>query len=163
MFTVERLLPEHGPAVLEFERENRAFFAASVSDRGDAYFAEFEERHRALLAMQEAGTDHFHVVVDDGGAVVGRVNVVEVADGSAELGYRVARSVGGRGVATTAVRAVLELSASVYGLRSLRAVTTVDNVASRAVLARVGFVESGEELVAGRPGLRFRRELRDAR
>ncbi|UED82774.1 GNAT family N-acetyltransferase [Streptomyces profundus] len=161
MCTVERLSPRHGPAVLEFERENRAFFAASVPDRGDAYFAEFEERHRALLAMQDAGTDHFHVVVGEDGAVLGRVNVVDVAEGSAELGYRVAESAGGRGVATTAVRAVVELAAGVYGLRSLRAVTTVDNVASRAVLARAGFAEVGAVEVAGRPGLRFHRDLRE--
>ena len=43
---------DHGPALLAFERENRAYFAASIPDRGDDYFATFAERHRELLAWQ---------------------------------------------------------------------------------------------------------------
>jgi hypothetical protein len=47
---LERLRLDHAPLVLAFERENRAYFAASIPDRGDDYFAHFESRHRALLA-----------------------------------------------------------------------------------------------------------------
>lgn len=52
---LQLLRPDHAPALLAFERENRAYFAASVLDRGEDYFARFDERHRALLAEQEAG------------------------------------------------------------------------------------------------------------
>jgi hypothetical protein len=45
----------HAPAVLAFERANRDYFAASISDRGDEYFDQFAERHQALLAEQEDG------------------------------------------------------------------------------------------------------------
>jgi ribosomal-protein-alanine N-acetyltransferase len=78
---------DHAPALLAFERENRAYFAASVPDRGDEFFAEFDTRHAQLLEWQAAGTDYFHLLVAEGGEVVGRVNLYEVADGSAELGY----------------------------------------------------------------------------
>jgi hypothetical protein len=44
---IERLRLDHAAAVLVFERENRAYFAASVSDRGDEYFTGFHARHRA--------------------------------------------------------------------------------------------------------------------
>ena len=44
------------PAVLAFELVNRAYFAASVSDRGDEFYDQFADRHSALLAEQEAGT-----------------------------------------------------------------------------------------------------------
>jgi ribosomal-protein-alanine N-acetyltransferase len=84
---IERLRLDHAASVLVFERENRSYFAASVSDRGDAYFTEFQQRLRGLVAEQEAGVCHFHVVVGDNGEVLGRVNLVEVADGSAELGF----------------------------------------------------------------------------
>lgn len=43
-----------------------------------------------------------------------------------------------------------------YGLRSLRASAAVDNAGSRAVLGRVGFVPTGEEvLLPGRLGHRY--------
>lgn len=156
---LQRLRADHAPALLAFERENRAYFAASISDRGDAYFDEFDDRLAMLLAEQADGICHFHVLVDSDGTIVGRVNLVDVADGSADLGYRIASRAAGQGVATEAVREVCELAAASYGLTSLRAVTTLDNAASRAVLAKTGFVVTGETVVAGRPGLSFVRQL----
>lgn len=142
--------------MLLFEQENRAYFAASVPDRGDDYFAEFDQRFRGLLAEQDDGVCHFHVVVGGNGEVLGRVNLVDVADGSAELGFRIAEKAAGRGLATAAVRELCTTAARDYGLRSLWASAAVDNAASRAVLGRVGFVPTGEEVVlAGRAGHRF--------
>ncbi|WKD34158.1 GNAT family N-acetyltransferase [Streptomyces xanthophaeus] len=151
---------DHAPALLAFEQENRAYFAASVPDRGDRYFADFDTRHAALMAEQAAGLCFFHVLVDDGGEVVGRVNLVDVADGSAELGYRIAERATGRGLATAAVREARGLAVTEYGLAALRAVTTLDNAGSRAVLARTGFVTTGDVDLDGRPGLRFVCDLR---
>lgn len=91
------LRPDHAVALLAFEQENRAYFAVSIPDRGDDYFARFDERHRALLAEQKAGVCCFHVLVGAEGEVLGRVNLVDVADGSAELGYRIAERAAGRG------------------------------------------------------------------
>ncbi|MFC8592859.1 GNAT family N-acetyltransferase [Streptomyces atroolivaceus] len=161
MTALERLRPDHAPALLSFERENRAYFAASVPDRGDDYFAGFDARHAELLAEQAAGMHHFHILADGDGAVLGRVNLVDVAGGSAELGYRIAERAAGRGLATSGVRRVCELAFTEYGLTSLRARTTVDNEGSRAVLARAGFVEAGAMTLMGRPGLRFTRDLTD--
>ncbi|WP_325049232.1 GNAT family N-acetyltransferase [Micromonospora deserti] len=149
----------HAGAVLRFERENRAWFARSVPDRGDDYFAGFEARHAALLAEQSTGRCHFHVLVDDDGEVLGRFNLVDVADGEAELGYRVAERAAGRGVATDGVRRVCTLAHQAYGLRRLTAVTTLDNAGSLAVLRRTGFTPAGEVTLDGRPGLRHVRDL----
>ncbi|MDQ1046152.1 ribosomal-protein-alanine N-acetyltransferase [Streptomyces sp. V4I2] len=157
MVKLERLRPDHADALLAFERANRAYFVRSISDRGDAYFAEFDARHKALLAEQDAGVCHFHVVLDGEGELIGRVNLMDVtADGSAVLGYRVGESAAGRGVATAAVGAVCRLAATRYGLTSLTAVTTLDNLASRTVLERSGFCAEGEITVAGRPGIAYR-------
>lgn len=141
---LERLTDAHAEAVLAFERENRAYFAASIVDRGDAYFEEFAVRHAALLAEQEAGICRFHVLVDPTGAVVGRVNLVDLENGSAELGYRIAEKAAGKGLATAAVRALAQIAASDYGLTTLRAGTSVSNLASQAVLTRAGFRQVGE-------------------
>jgi ribosomal-protein-alanine N-acetyltransferase len=160
---LERLRPDHAPALLKFEQENRAYFAASIPDRGDDYFAHFDERLRALLAEQEAGLCHFHVLVDgDGdGGILGRVNLVDVADGAAELGYRIAESAAGRGLATYGVHEVCARAAGEYGLTVLWAAATLDNAGSRAVLTRTGFVSVGTVELEGRPGLRFVRDLGD--
>jgi hypothetical protein len=68
---LEQLQAGHAPAVLAFELANRAYFAASVSDRGDDFFAQFTDRHSALLAEQEAGICAFYVLVADDGSVLG--------------------------------------------------------------------------------------------
>ena len=49
------LRPEHAQAVLAFELANREFFARTITDRGDAYFEDFTERHNALVAENEVG------------------------------------------------------------------------------------------------------------
>lgn len=152
---LQRLRADHAPALLAFERENRAYFAASIPDRGDAYFANFDQRHRELLTLQDAGSDYFHVLVEPDGSIVGRVNLAYVTeDRSAELGYRIAEHAAGRGLATAAVREVIELAKS-YGLTSLKAETTLDNAASRVILARVGFEPTGDVTLSGKPGISF--------
>ena len=84
--TLERLSASHSDALLAFERENREYFAASVPDRGDAYFDEFDLRHESLRAEQEAGICQFHVLVDAAGAVVGRVNLVDLENRGGRVG-----------------------------------------------------------------------------
>jgi ribosomal-protein-alanine N-acetyltransferase len=161
MAELERLGSRHAEALLHFELENRAYFARSVPDRGDDYFtpAGFAARHAELLAEQEAGLHHFHVLVDDEGAVLARFNLIDVADGGAELGFRVAERAAGRGVATDGVRRVCDLARHGYGLRRLEASATLDNAGSLAVLRRTGFTPVGEVSLAGRPGMRHIREL----
>jgi ribosomal-protein-alanine N-acetyltransferase len=151
---------DHAPALLAFERENRAYFAASIPDRGDEFFAEFDTRLAQLLEWQAAGTDYFHLLVAEGGEVVGRVNLAEVADGSAELGYRIAQKAAGLGLATAAVRKVREFALTEYGLTRLRARVTLDNPASRKVLEHNGFVAVGELTLNGKPAMSYICELR---
>ena len=146
---------DHAPALLAFERENRAYFAASVPDRGDEFFAEFDTWYAQLLEWQAAGTDYFHLLVAEGGEVVGRVNLTEVGDGSAELGYRIAQKAVGQGLATAAVRKVRELAATKYRLSRLRARVKLDNPASRKVLEHNGFVAVGELTLNGKSALSY--------
>jgi ribosomal-protein-alanine N-acetyltransferase len=156
---LQRLRADHAPAVLAFELANRAYFATFVSDRGDEFYGHFTERYNALLAEQETGTCAFHVLVGDDGTVLGRFNLVDLEDGTAELGYRVAQRVAGRGVATATVQELCRLAAVQYGLRTLRAATTNDNVASQKVLAKAGFVPAGPAEPGGRPGTWYQRDL----
>ncbi len=151
---------DHAPALLAFEQENRAYFAASIPDRGDEVFAEFDTLLAQLLESQAAGTDYFHLLVTKCGEVVGRVNLTQVADGQAELGYRIAQKAAGQGLATAAVRKVRKLAATKYGLSRLRARVTLDNPASRKVLENNGFVAVGELTLNGKPARSYTCELR---
>ncbi|MDP9614617.1 GNAT family N-acetyltransferase [Streptomyces demainii] len=159
---LKRLHADHAPAVLDFELANRAYFAASVPDRGDAYFAQFTDRYNALLAEQEAGICAFYVLIAEDGSVLGRFNLVDIEDHTAELGYRVARQAAGRGVATATVRELCPLAAARHGLRTLRAAAAHQNAASRKVLVKAGFVPVGPADPAhlgGKPGTWYQRDL----
>ena len=156
---LQRLRADHAPAVLAFELANRAYFATFISDRGDEFFDHFAARHSAFLAELEAGICAFYVLVDEDGSVLGRFNLFEIADGSAELGYRVAQHVAGRGVATATVRELCQLAAARHGLRTLKAVTTRENVASQKVLTTAGFVPVGPAEIVGKPGTWYQRDL----
>ncbi|MCZ1003514.1 GNAT family N-acetyltransferase [Streptomyces mirabilis] len=159
---LQRLQADHASAVLAFELANRTYFAAAVSDRGDDYFDQFTDRHNALLAEQEADTCAFYVLVAEDGSVLGRFNLVNIEDGTAELGYRVAQHVAGRGVATATVRNLCQLAATRHGLRTLRAATARENAASQKVLTRAGFVPVGPADpadVGGKPGTWYQRDL----
>jgi ribosomal-protein-alanine N-acetyltransferase len=160
--TLEQLHAGHAPAVLAFELANRAYFAASISDRGDEFFDQFADRHSALLAEQEAGICAFYVLVADDGSVLGRFNLYDFRDGTATLGYRVAQQVAGRGVATRSVRELCYIAAARHGLHTLRAATSHDNVASQKVLSRAGFVPVGPASPAdlgGKSGTWYQRDL----
>ena len=159
---LQRLHAGHAPAVLAFELANRAYFAASIPDRGDEFFDRFPDRHSAVLAEQEAGVCAFYLLVAEDGSVLGRFNLYDLEDGTARLGYRVAEHVAGRGVATATVRELCRTAAAVHGLRTLTAAASHDNAASRKVLTKAGFVPVGPATPAdlgGKSGTWYRRDL----
>ncbi|HEX3750553.1 MAG TPA: GNAT family N-acetyltransferase [Streptosporangiaceae bacterium] len=159
---LQRLQAGHAPAVLAFERANRTYFAAFISDRGDEFFDQFTDRFGALLAEQEAGICAFYVLVAEDGSVLGRFNLFDIGHGTANLGYRVAQHVAGHGVATATVRELCRLAAERHGLRTLRAATAHENAASQKVLAKAGFVAAGPAGPAdlgGKSGTWYQRDL----
>ncbi len=149
------LVPAHEvdpAALLRFELDERDHFRRWIPDRGDEYYELAAVRaslHNART-WWDAGTDSLHVVTDRHTRLLARVNLVDIADGSAEVGYRVAESATGRGIATAGVLDMLEIARRLR-LRQVRAGTSTDNEASSRVLSRCGFVEA-----AGR-----RRDARD--
>jgi [ribosomal protein S5]-alanine N-acetyltransferase len=163
---LQRLRADHAPAVLAFELANRAYFAAALSDRGDDFYDQFPERHRAMLTEQETGACAFYVLVDEDGSVLGRFNLYGISDGAAVLGYRVAQNVTGRGVATASVRELCRVAAAQHGLRTIRAATSHENVASQKVLTKAGFVPVGPAApgdIGGKQGTWYRRDLAGGR
>jgi RimJ/RimL family protein N-acetyltransferase len=67
-------------------------------------------------------------------------------DGRAEIGYQVEPGSRSRGVATEAVRGLLDWAATEHGVRRFRASIAPDNVASLALAARLGFTVVGRQV-----------------
>jgi ribosomal-protein-alanine N-acetyltransferase len=159
---LQRLRADHASAVLAFELANRAYFAVSISDRGDEFYEHFSERHHALLTQQQAGAGAYFVLVAEDGSVLGRFNLFSIGDGSAKLGYRVAQHAAGRGLATATVRELCRLATAEYDLRRVRAATSLQNTASQKVLTKAGFLPIGPADPAdlgGKPGTWYERAL----
>jgi ribosomal-protein-alanine N-acetyltransferase len=159
---LQRLRPDHESALLDFELTNRTYFAQSISDRGDEFYEDFAERHSELLAEQAADAAAFYVLIDDDGAIVGRFNLYELVDGRADVGYRVAERVAGRGIATAAVRDLCRIARDDFALRTLRATASNDNVASQRVLENSGFTAVGPTHVHGQDAQIYERDLADS-
>ena len=84
-----------------------------------------------VLAMEEADT----------GTVIGEVLLKRSDDKkrTGELGYAMRRDRQGKGLASEAVRAVLDLGFGTFGLRRITAAVEAPNTASRRQLERFGF------------------------
>ncbi|HET8603367.1 MAG TPA: GNAT family N-acetyltransferase [Marmoricola sp.] len=159
---LQRLSADHASALLAFERDNRAYFAASISDRGEDYFDRFADRHAELLAEQQTGECAYYVLVEDDGSILGRFNLRDIDDGCAVLGYRVAQRVAGQGVATATVDQLCRDVAPALDLRTVRAATADANVASRRVLVKAGFALVGRAdpaVLGGKPGSWYERAI----
>lgn len=88
----------------------------------------------------------FVVASKDGtGQLLGAIGLGRnLLTGETEIGYWVARSAWGRGIASEAGRAMVDFAFAVLGLPELTAGHYVDNPASGRVLARIGFRATGE-------------------
>jgi len=155
---LQRVKSEHEGMLLQFESENRTYFAESINDRGDDFFEKFAERHLELLAEQESGACAYYVLVDDE-TVLGRFNLYDLIDGTANAGYRVAQRFSGRGVATFGLSELCLIARKKHALRILRATTSNENVASQRVLIKAGFVVLGTAEVVGRLGMLYELNL----
>jgi ribosomal-protein-alanine N-acetyltransferase len=162
MLQLQRLDASRELDVLAFELGNRAYFAQSINDRGDAFFEHFAESYRDLLAEQEAGVCAFYGLIGENGALLGRFNLYDLKDGGAEVGYRMGQRYAGAGLATFSVGELCRLSVTEHGLHTLRAATSCANIASQRVLTKSGFRLVGPAdpaHIGGKPGNWYQRDL----
>jgi RimJ/RimL family protein N-acetyltransferase len=70
-----------------------------------------------------------------------------------ELGYRLAREHWGKGYATEGAKAALHVGFNQLGLKEIVSFTPNVNLASRAVMERVGMTDANEDFVYPNPAL----------
>jgi ribosomal-protein-alanine N-acetyltransferase len=127
---------------------NRAFLAPWEPLRDEDYFTEAGQRAdiEHALAQHEQGNALPCVIVDQTGAVVGRITLNGIVRGafqSCSVGYWLSADAGGHGLATAALRDIMAVAFGELGLHRIQAETLLDNVASQRVLERNGFARIG--------------------
>ena len=148
MTSTRLLSPDDAPALLEIAREDRDFFAPWEPRRDERWLTEAGQLEdiAAKLDLHRLGLALPHVVLDDGGEIVGRItlnNIVRGAFQSCTVGYWVRSAANGRGHASSAVGRMLATAFGDLGLHRVEAGTLVHNAASQRVLERNGFVRFG--------------------
>jgi len=126
---------------------NRAYFRTGEPLRPDGFYTP-KHQGRVLADAQsgrESGTG-FMFLIEHDGALAGRASVSSVIRGafqSGSVGYVVDEAQTGKGVATAALRGLIDVAFGDLNLHRLQGETLLDNVASERVLQPCGFVYYG--------------------
>lgn len=136
---IRRLVRDDAEELTALLVANREFLAPYVPDQPESFLTVQAQRERIAVA------EHLYGILDDG-ALAGTMALSNLAHGSfqsASLGYWVDEVRNGRGLATRAVSAIVEITFGELGLHRLEAGTLVDNISSRRVLEKNHFSRIG--------------------
>jgi [ribosomal protein S5]-alanine N-acetyltransferase len=137
---IRPFLPEDVHQLVRLRIANRTFLEPFDPLRPDTFFT--IEGQRAWLASGNGL--RFGIVEDD--AIAGTISLSEIIRGplqSAIVGYWVDQRRNGRGLASRALAAVLDVAFGELDLHRVEAGTLLDNVASQRVLEHNGFTRIG--------------------
>lgn len=141
---IRQLQPDDAAALLAFELDNRDWFEQHVAARTPAFYTlhGVATHIQEYLAARDQGTLLPCVLVDDDGAIVGRANLrhIDRMARTAEVGYRIARDAGRRGLGSLALAHLLAAARTQYGLAALHAWVSDDNPGSKKIVEKQGFV-----------------------
>ncbi|MCJ8324487.1 MAG: GNAT family N-acetyltransferase [Rhizobiales bacterium] len=128
-------------AILNFETENREFFEQYVPPRPPGYFqlGSLRKIIKNLVAEQDSGQCYLYLAYQDD-EIIGRLNLVNVQNGTAELGYRLAENSTGKGLATKLVTNIIHLAKTDHQLIQLVARAKNNHIASLRVLTNNHFI-----------------------
>ncbi|QKG85531.1 GNAT family N-acetyltransferase [Kroppenstedtia pulmonis] len=146
-FYLKRLGIEDARALFAFELDNKSYFEKFVPPRGREYdhFEAFLHHLKSLLTEQTQGRCYFYLIKDQHDSILGRMNVVDIEEsqGIGHLGYRVGKLHAGKGIASGALKQLLDHISEEGVIKQLHAKTTTTNIASQRVLEKNGFVQLG--------------------
>jgi len=145
--TTRLVATSDAPELAALLAANRKFLAPYEPFRPEDYYTAEGQRTylEDVLRTTAAGLTLPHVIVVDG-RIVGRITLSGITRGpflSASVGYWVAESANGRGVASAALARILRVAFDEMGLHRVEAGTLVHNAASQRVLERNGFRRYG--------------------
>ncbi|WP_419710244.1 GNAT family N-acetyltransferase [Pseudomonas sp. NFX224] len=143
-FRVRELNSTDTEALLAFEIQNREWFESHIDARAPAFYTlqGVAEHIECYLSDFAIGVWHPVVIEDDNGEIVGRANLkcIDSANSTAEVGYRVDQRLCGQGLATLALKHLIQEAQMRWGLAQLVAYVYDANIGSKKVLERCGFL-----------------------
>ena len=139
---IESLTKDEAAAIRSGDRVGRSWAVDYPSDGDMVVAAVIGEAGEHYDETSEIGVYQLRLI-EDGSAIGGIGFLSAPVGGEAEIGYGLVESARSRGYATEAVRAVLAHAVQ-HDVRRVVALTDPDNLASQAVLQRVGFARDGE-------------------
>ncbi|WP_448108126.1 GNAT family N-acetyltransferase [Pseudomonas azerbaijanoccidentalis] len=143
-FRVRELNSTDTEALLAFEIQNREWFESHIDARAAAFYTlqGVAEHIQSYLSDFAIGVWHPFVIEDDNGEIVGRANLksIDSANSTAEVGYRIDQRACGQGLATLALKHLIQEAQMRWGLTQLVAYVYEANIGSKKVLGRCGFL-----------------------
>ncbi|MCL3820331.1 GNAT family N-acetyltransferase [Aeromicrobium wangtongii] len=148
MPSIRLLALDDVPALTELHRRNRDHLQPWEPMRADSWFTTEGQlaAARAALEGHADGTSHPCVILDDDGRLVGRIGLSSIIRGalqSGSVGYWVSADAQGRGIATAALRSLVQVAFGELDLHRVQGETLTHNTGSQKVLERAGFVRYG--------------------
>lgn len=140
---ITEFTPDMAQAVHEnsLDEDTRRFLPDEVFETP----GEAEETIRFLMSRYEAGEGPLvYPVLRKDGTNIGYVEAVPLEDGTWEAGYHIGGRYTGNGYATEAMKAFLPAVAATLGLRRISGICAAENIASRRVMEKCGFVPEYE-------------------
>ena len=141
------LRPGDAPVLAAAYLRNREYLSPWEPVRPEAYYTEaWQAADIANLLVAEKSGEGYSLGLFTDGILVGRFNVAGIVRGpfqSAGLGYWVDSAYAGRGLASAAVRIVVETARQDLGLHRIEASTLLHNAGSQRVLLKAGFRQIG--------------------
>ncbi|WP_267421012.1 MULTISPECIES: GNAT family N-acetyltransferase [unclassified Curtobacterium] len=148
MTRLRLVTPADSSALAELQVLNRAYLSPWEPTRSEEFFTDAGQRADvdAALDRHDRGDAAPFIILDDNGAVVGRLTLSGIVRGafqSCAMGYWVAQERTGRGLATDAVATALTYAFATLGLHRVQDETLLGNKPSQRVLQRNGFQQFG--------------------
>ena len=141
--TITRFTMDMAQAVHEnsLDEDNRRFVPDEVFETVE----EAADTVGFLMGVYESGDGPlvYPILLKDG-TYIGYVQAVPFDDGSWEVGYHIGANYTKKGYATEAVQAFLPVIMPKLGLKRIKGICLADNLASRKVMERCGFVKEFE-------------------
>lgn len=131
--------------LFKFEQDNWDYFSGIVGARPDSYrnYDSFVRVQNDILQQQAKGDIAFYLIYQQD-KLVGRINLRDIRNGKANLGYRICQSASGIGIATLAVDKIVNIAPQL-AIKRINAVVSETNPASEKVLLKNGFQYSHTE------------------
>lgn len=141
----ENINQSHAQALLRFEFNNRQYFESMIAPRPEGFFTiEGIQAHIDELACAHKKSSGHSLVLLDGDEIMARANIknINAETKSAEIGYRVAETHLGKGIASTCVSKLIQVADDLLSLESLCAYVLENNPASARVLVKNQFKQT---------------------